>query len=489
MNKRKIEWGLIFGLILSLSLFSCSDSNQGRIDDLEKELEKLKEQIEKDKQEAEDSQPFIKLGAGQSEIALDFYPGETREVKIESKGIKEIKGISTNSAWRVTYDEASQIAKISAPILLTLGDGDIMISGINDKGQVFRGSVSCTLNDYSNPNGTFILNEGNAWGTPAEMGSLIYISPREVATPNVYYTINKKRLGAFTQDMVESNGRYFVISQKENAETDGQLTIFDVKTLKKVGNYSSELSELNSPTHIAVVGNKIYIRDNKGIWLFDTTFGSNKLTLIEGTNGARQNVMAVSHDKVFFSHRKALKVIDSDKDKIVYENNFGGNISGVIKADDDHIYISNFENKMGVIRKINTKTYEVEQENTISEEDGGKLLQASFASAPSISAKGDTIYYSSLGQKIYRHIFSTNTSKMMVDVKESLNQDHTVTYNTAQVHPVTGLVYFNTLKGFGPDYKINTIYRFDMTGDQGKLLHRWDNISRFPVGIFFPPAN
>lgn len=492
MNNKKITWGIILGILFSFTLYSCKPDP--RINDLQNELDNLKKQFEdnktkadKEKQEAEANQPFIKLKVEKDEIALDFYPGELINVKIESKGIKDIVGVSSNPAWKISFDKDNMEMKITAPIISTSGNTEMLISGVDDKGQVFRGLISCTLYDYSSSYGTFILNEGSVWSTPSEMGSLIYVSPRKSATPNVYHAINGRWIGACPQDLFESAGKYFVISQNENSDTDGRLTIFDTKTLQKLGNYSDVLSSLDWPTHIAVVdGKQIYIRDNKGIWFFNTAYSANTLMFIEGSKGARKNVMAVSQGKVFFSSNKFLRVIDAESNTIVHEVKFDGNISGIVNADENHIYVSSLEKGIGKIRLINTETYKIEKENDINEENGAKLLEMTFAAAPNISAKGDTIYYSSLSQKVYRHIFSTNTSKLMVDIKETLNPDHTVTYNTVQVHPVTGHVYMNTLKGFGPNYKTNTIYRFDMTGDQAALIDRWENLTRFPAGIFFP---
>lgn len=495
MTNRKITWRITLGILLIFTLFSCQPDT--RLKDLQNELDHLKKQIEenkakadKEKQDAEANQPFIKLGVEKDEITLDFYPGEMIEVKVESKGIKDIAGISSNPAWKILYNKEKEEIIITAPITCTSGNTDMLISGVNDKGQVFRSLISCSLYDYSSPYGTFILNEGSVWSTPSEMGSLIYVSPRKSATPNVYHAINGRWIGACPQDLFESEGKYFVISQNENSDTDGRLTIFDTKTLQKLGNYSDVLSSLDWPTHLAVVdGKQIYIRDNKGIWFFNTAYSANTLKFIEGSKGARKNVMAVSDGKIFFSSNKFLRVIDPESNTIVHELKLGGNISGIINANENHIYVSSLEKGIGKIRLINSKTYEIEKENDINEENGAKLLEMTFAAAPSISAKGDTIYYSSLSQKIYRHIFSTNTSKLMVDVNETLNPDHKVTYNTVQVHPVTGHVYMNTLKGFGPDYKTNTIYRFDMTGDQAVLIDKWENLTRFPAGIFFPKGN
>lgn len=467
MNKMSLTWRAILLASLSFALFGCS--------------------LDDDAPTQETTKSSINLTLDNGETTMDAFPGDTIRVKVESKELKDIVGTTSNSAWSVDYNEEKSELTIVAPVVCTSGPAKVMVSGVDKRGQVFRSLVSLTLNDYSDPRGTFILNEGSVWSTPSEMSSLIYITPRTSATPYVYESINGRAPGACSQDMFESGGKYFVISQNRNPDTDGQLTIFDTKTLRKIGNYPFKEKELDWPTHVAVVdGYKIYIRDNKGIWFFNTMYAANQLTFIEGSRGARKNTMAVSNGKVFFSQNSYLKVIDPESNTIVHEVKYGGNISGIINADDDHLYVSNLEKGIGKIRLVNTKTYEVEKVNEITKENGGDLLAMTFAAAPGISAKGDTIYYSSLGQKVYRHLFSTGESKLMVDVKESLNPDHTQTYNTVQVNPTTGHVYMNTLLGFGPNYKTNTIYRFDMTGDKAVLLNRWENLTRFPAGIFFP---
>lgn len=495
MKRMNWTWSLCLGLLLSFTIVGCESDT--RIDELENELIKLKKELkeqkkkaEKEKQEADANLPFIKLGEEGKDLELNFYPGEELVIKVESKDLNNILGVSNNSAWKSDYNEETKELAIIAPIVTTSGNAKILVTGSNDKNQAYSTAIKCTLMDYSSPYGTFILNEGSVWSTPSEMGSLIYITPRKSAIPNVYFAINGRAPGACTQDMFESGGKYFVIAQNDDASTDGKLTIFDTKTLKKIGNYSAQLKDLDWPTHIAVVdGHKIYIRDNKGIWFFNTAYSANTLTLIENTRGAAKKTMAVSHGKIFFSQSRNLKVIDSESNKVVHEAEFNGVISGIVGLDDNHIYVSYYvgKTKVGVISKINTETYEVEQQNEIPKAEGGDLLSNTFGATPEFSAKGDTIYFSSLSQKVYRHIYSQKTTKLMVDIKEELNPEHDITYNTAQVHPVTGQVYMNTLLGYGPKYKTNTIYRFDMSGDKAVLLDRWDNLTRFPAGIFFPP--
>lgn len=123
------------------------------------------------------------------------------------------------------------------------------------------------LNAFDNPNGAFVLNEGNM---TTENGSLIYISPEGYVFDDAYKTVNGTELGNVTQDMAFHDGKIYVISQNgdENAvgtkfENDGMLVVMDAKTLKKEVSFSKEqLSALDWPTHIAVLDEQhIYIRD------------------------------------------------------------------------------------------------------------------------------------------------------------------------------------------------------------------------------------
>lgn len=466
---------------------SSCNSLEDDLNALQKDLDALKEQMAKeeaDRKAKEANQPFIKLTEDGTNIELKFYPGETKTTKVNSKDLKDFVAETTNSSWKVVYNDNESSVSITAPIDVSVGVSSILVSGVNSKGQVFRAKVSTLLYDYSNPYGTFVLNEGSAWSNPPEMGSLIYISPNNIATPNIYLELNGKTLGGVAQDMVSYNGKYYIIAQNHYPETDGMLTILDAKTLKKVKNRTWGNKELDWPTHIAVLDDShIYMRDNKGIWRYDSA--TDQLALVDGTRGARKNVMLMLNGKVIASNGKRIQIISPEEDKVAQTIEFPANISGLAYSGDGNFYASYLKGKEAGIMKINGKTYEVISENKITDKTAS-LLVSSFAASPSISAKGDTIYYSGLESTIYRHIFSTNTTKLMVDTKAEFNPDHTVTYNTAQVHPLTGHVYFNTLKGFGPVYKTNTIYCFDMTGDAAKLISRYDNLTRFPAGIFFP---
>ena len=83
------------------------------------------------------------------------------------------------------------------------------------------------------------------------------------------------------------------------------------------------------------------------------------------------------------------------------------------------------------------------------------------------------------------HNFKTGESKMLVDVNV-VQPGFTQTYNTVAVHPITGKVYLNRLKGFSLQYLINRICVFNDEGDSLTLERTYDDYTRFPAGIFFP---
>ena len=91
---------------------------------------------------------------------------------------------------------------------------------------------------------------------------------------------------------------------------------------------------------------------------------------------------------------------------------------------------------------------------------------------------------SALKSTIYRHIFSTGETKLMVDAKTMVDNVGII-YNTCAVHPITGEVYLNSIKGYGQDYKINNISVFNFSGDEPELSANYENHTAFPAGTFF----
>lgn len=322
--------------------------------------------------------------------------------------------------------------------------------------------------------GTFIINEGSMGKTP---GSLIFINPKGEVTENAYYLENGGDLGSVPQDLFILNNKMYIVSQDGGGD-GGFLTICNAETLKRERKFEKELSDhVSKPTHVAVLEDDIYLRDNHGIKRFQPSNGS--VTLIDGTKGARKNTMAVADGKVFATVKNTVVVIEAGKDAISNTIEFDGNVSGVIKASDGNLWVSDASGK---ITKVDPKTYAKLGSSTVSEE-AKSLLNPSYAAAPSITAKGDTLYMSALKSIIYRHIFSTGETKLMVNVKDEV-ENVGIIYNTCAVHPLTGKVYFNSIKSYA-DYKINHISVFDFSGDEPELNANYENYTAFPAGTFF----
>ena len=437
-------------LVLTVGLVSCSDDDKEPLSPLTVVIE----------------------GAEAQEVVQ----GTTLNLKAVVEGSSEVKYAWTLNGKEVSTTPAYEFTATD------LGKSEIQLKVSNaEQGEA---AAKLDLDVYGKYKyGTFILNEGASLRGD-KGGSLIFISPEGELVEMAFQKENNGAwLGSVPQDVFIANNKMYIVSQNGGNE-GGFLTIVNAETLKLETAFGDELkSQVSWPTHVAVLGDdNIYLRDNGGIKLFHPSTG--EATLIEGTKGARKNTMAVVGGKVFASQNKNLLVIESGKDKVSATVEFDGNISGVVKSSDNNVWVSV---STGKIAKVSAKDYSIIKENDLSaDKDATKTLSASFAAAPSITAKGDTLYMSGLATKVYRHIFSTNETKLMVDAKEMVENAHIV-YNTVAVDPVTEGVYLNTIKGYGDNVSINQISIFDFSGATPTLKAHYNDCTRYPAGVFFTP--
>ena len=464
---------LLIGALLSVSLIGCS---------LEEDISRLKKDVNIIKNEAKQGDVSLKLTLPEGETSVLFYPGETKTVSVSAEGISDILvDGSAPQGWSGSYDDEKKLLTITAP-MAGIEPARISVSGTNDKGLVYRAILNCDAAPFDVKGGVYVLNEGNMG---SENGSLVFVSPNHHAVGAVYQLINGTTFGNVTEDLARFGDKLYVIAQNRKAGTDGRLTVFDGKTLKKVTNYDEELAELSMPSHLAILDEaNIFIRDNKGIYRFDS--GSKALSFVNGSDGARKNTMIISGGKAFATAGKELLVLEKGASEVSAAIEFPAAISGLSKAKEGTIYVSYVDGDKGYIAEVSDKDYSILKTNEVEGESVSAMSWV-FEASSLISAKGDTVYYSATRPVIYRHIFSTGETKKMFDAL-TVNPDHTVTYNTVTVSPLTGLVYLNTITGWGT-YKVNTFYEIDAKGAEGKLVNRYDDFTRFPAGIFFPFAD
>ena len=361
-------------LVLTVGLVSCSD---------------------------DDKEPLSPLAVViEGTEAQEVVQGATLNLKAVVEGSSEVQYV-----WTLNGKEVSTTSTYDF-IATDLGKSEIQLTVSNaEQGEA---AAKLDLDVYGKYKyGTFILNEGAAWGGD-KGGYLIFISPEGELVEKAFQKENNGAwLGSVPQDVFIANNKMYIVSQNGGNEGGG---------------------------------------------------------------------------KVFASQDKNLLVIETGKDKVSATVEFDGKISGVVKSSDNNVWVSVASGK---IAKVSAKDYSIIKENDLSSNtDATKTLSASFAAAPSITAKGDTLYMSGLATKIYRHIFSTNETKLMVDVKEMV-ENANIVYNTVTVDPVTEGVYFNTIKGYGDNVGINQISIFDFSGTTPTLRAAYNDCTKYPAGVFF----
>ncbi|SEW52775.1 DUF5074 domain-containing protein [Chitinophaga arvensicola] len=381
--------------------------------------------------------------------------------------------------WSVDGKDAAIKDSIFKFVSNDLGEHTVTVAALKNEKRASSQTKVSVYGKYKY--GTFVLNEGNM---TTENGSLTFISPKGVVTDSAYFKANGSQLGNVAQDLFIYHNKIYIISQngKKNAvgasfENDGMLVVANAETLKKEGAYNDELSVLKWPTHVAVLNEEnVIIRDNGGLYRFNTL--TKALTFVKGSKGASKLTMVVSDNKIFAAAGPKVFVVQPDKDTISYALDIKATVSGVVKSNDGNIWISN-TGATPKISKINYRDYSLIKANDITTGS----VSAGFGATPGITAKGDTLYFSGAGTKIYRHIFSMGTTEFMVDAK-SMVENANIVYNNIAVHPLTGEVYLNTIKAYGWDYLVNNTSVFNFSG-KAALSANYKNHTKFPAGTFF----
>lgn len=402
---------------------------------------------------------------------VSIMEGETIQLKIKVKS-----GSESNFSWYVDGEmknDKDSLFKFSSS---EIGIHTVSLLCTNIGG---RTEASLEIEVYGKyRHGTYILNEGNM---SSGNGSLIFINPEGEVTDSAYFKKNKTQLGNACQDLFINNNKIYIISQngkKSKIDNDGRLIVANAETLEKEVAYNDEISELNWPTNIAVLNEEnIFIRDNKGIYLFNSK--TKGLKFIEGSEGAKKNRMAVVNNKVFAASKENILILEAGKTEVSSKVEIKDNISGILKSADGNIWIST-TGTSHKITKIKSTDYSVIKENTLTEGS----VSAGWGASPGICAKGDTLYFSGASTKIYRHVFNTGETKFMVDAKDMVENSNML-YNNIGVHPISGEVYMTTIKGYGQNYLTNNISVFNFNKTEPQLSHNYKNLTHFPAGVFF----
>lgn len=324
--------------------------------------------------------------------------------------------------------------------------------------------------------GVFLLNEGSM---NTETGSLTYLNAKhKVIVDNAFYRVNGKRLGNVCQDMAFANDKIYIISQNGKAHGgEGMLVIAEAKSLKFLSEYTDEKLVALNPSHIAVVGDKIYLRTDKGIYVGGEQGG---FKLIPETLQASKLNMKTVGDLVF-ALTQDNKVLMIQGDRVVASLALAaGKVSGLALSNNGSLFMS-YTNPNRIAKlSQDPKEFKILEEQ---DEETANLAQKETSSSR-IFAYGNMLYIPN-DRVIYVHDFSSKQTSKWSDVNSeeystALNQY----YNSLGLDD-KGNVYYAALEGWGAQYKNNLTLIMDAT-KKTTILEKM-GVNAFPAGFYTIP--
>ena len=324
--------------------------------------------------------------------------------------------------------------------------------------------------------GVFLLNEGSM---NTETGSLTYLNAKhKVIVDNAFYRVNGKRLGNVCQDMAFANDKIYIISQNGKAHGgEGMLVIAEAKSLKFLSEYTDEALVKLNPSHIAVVGDKIYLRTDKGIYVGGEQRG---FKLIPETLQASKLNMKTVGDLVF-ALTQDNKVLMIQGDRVVASLALAaGKVSGLALSNNGSLFMS-YTNPNRIAKlSQDPKEFKILEEQN---EETANLAQNETSSSR-IFAYDNTLYIPN-GRVIYVHDFSTKKTSKWSDVDSKEYPTALTQYYNSLGLDDKGNVYYAALEGWGAQYKNNLTLIMDAT-KKTTILEKM-GVNAFPAGFYTIP--
>lgn len=438
-------------------------------------------------------------GATESSPLL-VVPDTKLEIAYTASHVNHLTAGTLPEGWSVTVDEAARRIGVTATAdAATTATLTLTASGSGAQQTEQSIKLRC-LNDFDDPQGLFVLNEGNM---TTENGSLTYVGADGLVLADAYRTVNGTQLGNVAQDMAFCDGKIYVISQNGDRnpngtsfENDGMLVVMDARTLRRTASFTREaLSQLDWPTHIAVLDEQhIYLRDNAGIYRLDATTGA--LTFVSGSEGAPKSRFAKIGDKVYtYKSGYISKILEispeSDAVRSISLPVSGvscdiNEVLGIQAADDGRMWVMSFGFGKSAMNKFDLETRKVIQRQVGFKPETG-------SSGVAFVARGNDIYYAD-GMTIYHLPFDESADldaasgldaeEWMADLS-AFDSQAGMCYNGLGVHPVTGRLYANTIRSYAL-YAQNRIWVFDFAADKESPIATYEDCTRFPAGFYFP---
>ena len=149
-------------------------------------------------------------------------PDTKVEMAYAAEHVQTVTVEALPSGWSVSVDQNARKIELSATADATTNATlKLTVAGAGEQTLSQSVKLYC-LNNFDNPAGVFVLNEGNM---TTENGSLTWISPEGYVLADAYKAVNGTELGNVAQDMAFYGGKIYIISQNGNKNPNG--TVFE----------------------------------------------------------------------------------------------------------------------------------------------------------------------------------------------------------------------------------------------------------------------
>lgn len=318
---------------------------------------------------------------------------------------------------------------------------------------------------YARPDGTFLLSCGDRL---KENGSVTYIAPDGTIERDVYKKVNGSDLGNEAQAMYLYHGKFYILCadyfRLDDKPGDGALIIVDAETFRKEKAFRLEELRFTSPDGItnpdfepipeslstlAVMDEQnIFIRDENGLYRFDSTTG--ELNLLEesfrvdnGGAGVAGRIysrgMAIVGDKIYVAVGGWTSATD-DYNLGIYEYEKGSNkicrklgianggyVSAICAGPGETVWFVTYAyNNLGSNRiySVDTRTMSVASSKRVE-----NSLNSGFGNTPGVSVSDSVFYYSGMTTKLNRFDYRKGRSEFLVDALQDEPNARYVTCN------------------------------------------------------------
>ena len=326
--------------------------------------------------------------------------------------------------------------------------------------------------------GMFLLNEGN-YGN--ETGTLTYIDlSKQFVLDSAYQRINPKhKLGNVAEDLVFANGKIYIIGQRVENGAEGLLTIVKQESLERLHVLNDKALAALTPTHIAVVGDLIYLRtDNGGIVVGSETGGFEK---IPGTEKAKKMRMVTLGQRVYAISETNKIIVLQGKQLIATFTLPQGELSSIAPTEDGNLWLA--YQKPNTLAKLSSDPRELK---ILAAHAVSQSLDGGWGAASIIVPYGDKIFFAEQNRKVYVHDFKDSSTKLFFDFQQVDTGDFMKMYYNSLGVDAQGNVYFAGINDWGT-YKEKNRFAVIIGKTQSLALTK-DKMNPFPAGFFPIPT-